>query len=63
MERDGAFDDYMGVQYREGKAAYTAGELPSANPYNPSSEMSKAWTDGYQEECLKENSTHKLNCS
>ena len=61
MRDMGCFEDYMGVQYREGKASYIAGELPSANPYNIASEMGKAWNDGYNEECLKENSTAKQN--
>jgi hypothetical protein len=43
------FDDYMGVQYREGKLAWIEGKYPANNPYDPSSEAGKAWLAGYYE--------------
>ena len=46
MEHD-IFDDYMGVQYREGVNANIEGKTLDYNPYSADSEMGKAWIDGF----------------
>jgi hypothetical protein len=43
----GIFDDYMGVQYREGADAAERGLAISACPYEVTSQMGQAWREGY----------------
>lgn len=46
--RDGIFDDYMGVQYREGQRAYEDGVPKRQCPYSRDCEAGKAWIDGWE---------------
>lgn len=41
------FEDYMGVQYREGQQALKDGKSLIDNPYGET-EMGKAWIDGFK---------------
>jgi hypothetical protein len=41
----GIFEDYMGVQYREGMEARDNGLGLDCNPYDKDTEMGKAWID------------------
>jgi ribosome modulation factor len=42
------FEDYMGVQYREGQQAFKDGKAIEDCPYGLTTEMGSAWLDGFQ---------------